>query len=74
MDGFLSFIGLSWVEKLMLIFEIHSYEGKVGAAVIALYLRTEASETEFINSLRSALVKSGLPYYALPRLVRMTNR
>ncbi|EER45562.1 long-chain acyl-CoA synthetase [Histoplasma capsulatum H143] len=53
--------------------KLDSYEGKVGAAVIALYLRTEASETEFINSLRSALVKSGLPHYALPRLVRMTN-
>ncbi|PGH35922.1 hypothetical protein GX50_01247 [[Emmonsia] crescens] len=53
--------------------KLDNYDGQAGGAAVVLHLRTEASETEFINSLRASLVKSGLPFYALPRLLRMTN-
>ncbi|OAX82334.1 hypothetical protein ACJ72_03318 [Emergomyces africanus] len=49
--------------------ELDMYAGRF----VALRSRTTASETEFINSLQSALAKRGLPSYAYPRLSRMTN-
>ncbi|PGH10986.1 hypothetical protein AJ79_05137 [Helicocarpus griseus UAMH5409] len=53
--------------------KLESYDGQAGGAVITLHSRTRATETEFISSLYSVLVKRGVPPYALPRLVRMTN-
>ncbi|OJD18815.1 hypothetical protein AJ78_01222 [Emergomyces pasteurianus Ep9510] len=53
--------------------QLDNYDGKVGGAAIVLHSRTRASETEFINSLQSALAKTGLPSYSCPRLVRMTD-
>ncbi|KLJ05735.1 hypothetical protein EMPG_10825 [Blastomyces silverae] len=53
--------------------KLDSYDGKAGGAIVVLHSRTEASEAEFINSLPSALAERGVPSYALPRLVRMTN-
>jgi hypothetical protein len=47
----------------------YSYDGKAGAAAITL---SGESELKFMSRLYDALKKSGLPSYAIPRLVRIT--
>lgn len=47
-----------------------SYDGQAGAAAITL---SSSSYENFMSSLYNALKKTGLPSYAVPRLVRITE-
>jgi hypothetical protein len=47
-----------------------SYDGKAGAAAITL---DSSSDENFMSGLYTALEKTGLPSYAMPRLVRITK-
>lgn len=46
-----------------------SYDGQAGAAAITL---DTPNEEPFVKNLYNGLKKSGLPAYAIPRLVRIT--
>ena len=48
------------------------YDGQVGGAAIALKTHDAAAEQRFMAKLRIYLRDSGLPDYAVPRLVRIT--
>ena len=48
----------------------YSYDGQAGAAAITL--ETQADDA-FMSNLFKKLKKSGLPNYAMPRLVRITK-
>jgi hypothetical protein len=48
------------------------YDGQAGAAGITL--ESPSVETEFMSSLYKQLKKKGVPSYALPRLVRLTEK
>jgi hypothetical protein len=48
---------------------LQSYDGQAGAAAITL---DGTPEAVFINNLYAGLKKTGLPSYAMPRLVRIT--
>jgi hypothetical protein len=47
-----------------------SYDGQAGAAAITL---DSSSYEKFMSGLYNALKKTGLPPYAVPRLVRITE-
>lgn len=47
-----------------------SYDGQAGAAAITL---DSPSEALFMKELYSGLKKTGLPAYAMPRLIRITK-
>ncbi|KIV91227.1 hypothetical protein PV10_05788 [Exophiala mesophila] len=49
------------------------YDGQVGGAAIALKAHDAAAEQRFMAKLRIYLRDSGLPDYAVPRLVRITT-
>lgn len=49
---------------------LNGYDGKAGAAAITLL---NNDETRFMNELFGSLRKTGLPMYAIPRLVRITK-
>ncbi|EHL02622.1 putative Very long-chain fatty acid transport protein [Glarea lozoyensis 74030] len=49
--------------------KLPSYDGQAGAAAITL---DGTSEAVFMNNLYAGLKKTGLPSYAMPRLVRIT--
>lgn len=48
------------------------YDGQAGAAGITL--ESPATETELMSTLYKKLRKKGVPSYALPRLVRLTEK
>lgn len=48
------------------------YDGQAGAAGITL--ESPAAETELMSTLYKELKKKGVPSYALPRLVRLTEK
>ncbi|KFX87522.1 hypothetical protein V490_08193 [Pseudogymnoascus sp. VKM F-3557] len=49
---------------------LNGYDGKAGAAAITLL---NSDETRFMATLYGSLRKTGLPVYAIPRLVRITK-
>lgn len=51
-----------------------SYDGQAGAAGITLEEHSPAFELEFTSNLYNKLRKRGVPSYALPRLVRITEK
>jgi hypothetical protein len=51
-----------------------SYDGQAGAAGITLEEHSPAFEIEFISNLYKELKKKGVPSYAFPRLVRITEK
>ncbi|KAA8650642.1 hypothetical protein EYZ11_002817 [Aspergillus tanneri] len=52
--------------------KLNGYDGQAGAAGITL--DDPSTETEFMASLYRELKKKGVPSYALPRLVRLTEK
>jgi hypothetical protein len=48
------------------------YDGQAGAAGITL--EDPAAEAEFMANLHPELKKKGVPSYAIPRLVRLTDK
>ncbi|KAI3295324.1 hypothetical protein DTO002I6_3851 [Penicillium roqueforti] len=52
--------------------KLSGYDGQAGAAGITLV--SPADETELMSTLYKALRKKGVPSYALPRLVRLTEK
>ena len=51
-----------------------SYDGQAGAAGITLEDASPATEENVMASLYSELKKKGVPSYAFPRLVRLTDK
>ncbi|KAL4777876.1 hypothetical protein BDW60DRAFT_202749 [Aspergillus nidulans var. acristatus] len=54
--------------------KLGAYDGQAGAAGITLEEHTEAAANEFMGKLRAELKKKGVPSYAIPRLVRLTEK
>lgn len=54
--------------------QFSSYDGQAGAAGITMEEHSPAFEIEFISNLYKELKKRGVPSYALPRLVRITEK
>ncbi|KAL4875312.1 hypothetical protein BJY04DRAFT_202439 [Aspergillus karnatakaensis] len=54
--------------------KLTSYDGQAGAAGITLEEHTDAAAAEFMGRLYPELKKKGVPSYALPRLVRLTEK
>ncbi|KNG86448.1 putative bifunctional fatty acid transporter and acyl-CoA synthetase [Aspergillus nomiae NRRL 13137] len=54
--------------------KLSEYDGQAGAAGITLEDPSAAVESEFMNNLYRELKKKGVPSYALPRLVRLTEK
>jgi acyl-CoA synthetase (AMP-forming)/AMP-acid ligase II len=52
--------------------DLFSYDGQAGAAGITL--ESPAAETQLMSTLYDELKKKGVPSYALPRLVRLTEK
>lgn len=52
--------------------KLSGYDGQAGAAGITL--EDPAAEAEFMANLHRALKKKGVPSYAMPRLVRLTEK
>ncbi|KAL3425863.1 AMP-binding enzyme [Phlyctema vagabunda] len=50
-----------------------SYDGQAGGAVISLKENSPAAQANLMNRLHAELRKKGLPAYACPRLVRLTE-
>lgn len=50
------------------------YDGQAGAAAITLEEHSPAFEAEFMSHLYKILKKKGVPPYAFPRLVRITEK
>ncbi|BDD56134.1 hypothetical protein MPDQ_000644 [Monascus purpureus] len=53
---------------------LQSYDGQAGAAGITLEDHSETAEKDFMTHLYSELRKKGVPLYAFPRLVRITEK
>lgn len=53
---------------------LNAYDGQAGAAGITLEDPSEGSASEFIARLHAELKKKGVPSYAVPRLVRLTEK
>lgn len=53
---------------------VSSYDGQAGAAGITLEDYSAAAEEEFMSQLYRELKKKGVPSYAFPRLVRITEK
>ncbi|KAL4870047.1 hypothetical protein BDV12DRAFT_69309 [Aspergillus spectabilis] len=51
-----------------------AYDGQAGAAGITLEDPSESAATEFMSKLHAELKKKGVPPYAIPRLVRLTEK
>ncbi|KAJ5604611.1 hypothetical protein N7510_009765 [Penicillium lagena] len=54
--------------------KLGGYDGQAGAAGITLEEHSSAAEADLMSNLYSALRKKGVPSYALPRLVRITEK
>ncbi|GAB1204810.1 hypothetical protein APSETT445_003473 [Aspergillus pseudonomiae] len=54
--------------------KLSEYDGQAGAAGITLEDPSAAVVSEFMNNLYRELKKKGVPSYALPRLVRLTEK
>ncbi|KAF5863165.1 hypothetical protein ETB97_010510 [Aspergillus alliaceus] len=54
--------------------KLQGYDGQAGAAGITLEESSAAVEAEFMSNLYRELKKKGVPSYALPRLVRITEK
>ncbi|KAL2857489.1 hypothetical protein BJX68DRAFT_177665 [Aspergillus pseudodeflectus] len=54
--------------------KLTAYDGQAGAAGITLDDPSESAAAEFTAKLYSELKKKGVPSYALPRLVRLTEK
>ncbi|KAF7620456.1 putative bifunctional fatty acid transporter and acyl-CoA synthetase [Aspergillus flavus] len=54
--------------------KLQGYDGQAGAAGVTLEESSAAVESEFIKNLYRELKKKGVPSYALPRLVRLTEK
>ncbi|CEL01446.1 Putative Acyl-CoA synthetases [Aspergillus calidoustus] len=54
--------------------KLTAYDGQAGAAGITLDDPSESAAAEFTTKLYSELKKKGVPSYALPRLVRLTEK
>lgn len=52
----------------------NSYEGQIGAAGISLAQAGATNEQELMASIYGFLKARGLPNYAIPRLVRITQQ
>jgi len=53
---------------------LNAYDGQAGAAGITLEDHSEGSASEFMARLHTELKKKGVPSYAVPRLVRVTEK
>ncbi|KAL2834466.1 hypothetical protein BDW59DRAFT_137907 [Aspergillus cavernicola] len=54
--------------------KLSAYDGQAGAAGITLEDSSEAAATDFMGKLYPKFKKKGIPSYALPRLVRLTEK
>ncbi|KAE8131472.1 hypothetical protein BDV38DRAFT_275928 [Aspergillus pseudotamarii] len=54
--------------------KLQGYDGQAGAAGVTLEDSSAAVESEFMSNLYRELKKKGVPSYALPRLVRLTEK
>ncbi|KAL4931261.1 putative bifunctional fatty acid transporter/acyl-CoA synthetase (FAT1) [Aspergillus undulatus] len=54
--------------------KLNAYDGQAGAAGITLEEPSEAAATDFMANLHGELKKKGVPSYAIPRLVRLTEK
>ncbi|KAB8216888.1 hypothetical protein BDV33DRAFT_147492 [Aspergillus novoparasiticus] len=54
--------------------KLQGYDGQAGAAGVTLEEPSAAVESEFMKNLYRELKKKGVPSYALPRLVRLTEK
>ncbi|KAF9893816.1 hypothetical protein FE257_009986 [Aspergillus nanangensis] len=54
--------------------KLGGYDGQAGAAGITLEDNSTATETEFMGNLHRELKKKGVPTYAVPILVRLTEK
>ncbi|KAJ5150080.1 hypothetical protein N7448_001658 [Penicillium atrosanguineum] len=54
--------------------KLSSYDGQAGAAGITLEEHSSAAELHLMSNLYNELKKRGVPSYALPRLVRITEK
>ncbi|RFU26976.1 hypothetical protein B7463_g9372, partial [Scytalidium lignicola] len=54
-------------------FKLQKYDGQAGAAAIKLNARNPALEGKVIQKLHMHLLSKGVPSYAIPRLVRITD-
>ncbi|KAL4783655.1 hypothetical protein BJX76DRAFT_329459 [Aspergillus varians] len=54
--------------------KLDAYDGQAGAAGITLEEHSGAAATKFMGRLYDALKKKGVPSYAIPRLVRLTEK
>ncbi|KAB8272714.1 hypothetical protein BDV30DRAFT_227125 [Aspergillus minisclerotigenes] len=54
--------------------KLQGYDGQAGAAGVTLEESSAAVESEFMKNLYRELKKKGVPSYALPRLVRLTEK
>ncbi|KAL4797036.1 hypothetical protein BDV19DRAFT_63231 [Aspergillus venezuelensis] len=54
--------------------KLNAYDGQAGAAGITLEEPSEAAAAQFMANLHAELKKKGVPSYALPRLVRVTEK
>ncbi|KAH8817008.1 hypothetical protein F5884DRAFT_778187 [Xylogone sp. PMI_703] len=53
--------------------KLPKYDGQAGAAAIKLKARNPATEEKVMQELYAHLVEKGVPSYAIPRLVRITD-
>ena len=51
-----------------------SYDGQAGGAAIALKIKDQDTETRLMRNLHTFLRQRGVPTYAVPRFVRVTER
>ncbi|KAL4917241.1 hypothetical protein BDW62DRAFT_184037 [Aspergillus aurantiobrunneus] len=54
--------------------KLSAYYGQAGAAGITLEEPSEAAASEFMGKLHAELKRKGVPSYAIPRLVRLTEK
>ncbi|OJJ32191.1 hypothetical protein ASPWEDRAFT_44259 [Aspergillus wentii DTO 134E9] len=54
--------------------KLSGYDGQAGAAGITLEDQSSATESEFMSNLYRELKKKGVPSYAFPQLVRLTEK
>ncbi|KAL5336203.1 hypothetical protein BJX70DRAFT_400851 [Aspergillus crustosus] len=54
--------------------KLTAYDGQAGAAGITLEDPSESAAADFMSTLHAELKKKGVPSYAIPRLVRLTEK
>jgi acyl-CoA synthetase (AMP-forming)/AMP-acid ligase II len=72
LNGYVSWLSCCSHGEIVLLMGCCRYDGQAGAAGITL--ESPAVETEAMSTLYKQLKKKGVPSYALPRLVRVTEK